>query len=124
MITPVSHAFDDTTTPVRAPPGKPANTWCLPWYGGGDDNDEYNATNYDGSEGGYSPVLPSKTLVDEKPSRVRTETTPMVVKSIKSGTGGDTFSSSTGDDLKPKSLLAQPRVRTLLFIEGIYSVCP
>eukprot|EP00904_Undaria_pinnatifida_P000576 jgi/Undpi1/10519/HiC_scaffold_29.g12969.m1 len=122
VITPVLHAFDDTTTPVRAPPGKPANTWCLPWYGGGDDNDEYNATNYDGSEGGYLPALPSNTLVDEKPSRVRTETTPMVVKSIKSGTGGDTFSGSTGDDLKPKSLLAQPRVRTLLFIEGIYSL--
>ena len=124
VITPVSHAFDNTTTPARAPPGKPTNTWCLPWYSGGDDNDECNATDCDGKEEGHSLALPPKTLVDENQSRVRTETTPMVVKSIKSGTGGDTFSSTTGDDLKPQSLLAQPRIRTLLFIEGIYSVCP
>eukprot|EP00904_Undaria_pinnatifida_P000581 jgi/Undpi1/10523/HiC_scaffold_29.g12973.m1 len=122
VITPVSHAFDNTTTSARAPPGKPTNTWCLPWYSGGDDNDDCNATDCDGKEEGHSLALPPKTLVDEKQSRVRTETTPMVVKSIKSGTGGDTFSSTTGDDLKPQSLLAQPRIRTLLFIEGIYSL--
>lgn len=122
---PVSYGLDDT---AAAPPCKRANTWCLPWYGGGGDDGDDDETDYDRSEAGNSPASTSasapqtNTLANGKPSRVRTETTPMMFASINSGTGGDTFSSNAGDGLKPRSLLAQPHIRTLLFIDVLYSV--
>ena len=125
-----SYSFEETITPALAPPGTRANTWCLPWYGGDDNNDDYNGTENDSSEANYSPSsnpeagLPTKPLAAEKLSRPQTEKTPMMATNANSGAGWDTFSCSEADDLKPQSLMAQPRIRTLLFIEGLYSVRP
>lgn len=124
------YGLDDDTIPPSDPPCKRGKalrlSWCPPYNGGGD-----NDTDDNDGEAGHAPsstagsAFPTKTMDTKNMASVQSETTPIIAAiGIRSGREGkdDDSGGFNAAEPKPRSLLAQPHIRTLLVITGLYSV--